>query len=339
MFSVTGGEPTGPHSEIDPAAPVDLASLLSLEDVELLARRRISHMAYEYVASGAADEITVRRNRQAFDELSLHPRPLRDVASVDTRVRLLSHDLPFPIVLAPTAYQRVVHPEGELGMARGARGALAIVSTGSNTPIEEIAAAASGPLWFQLYVQSDRGVTADLVRRVEDAGCQALVLTVDTPVIGVRDRQRRSRFRLPATAPTPHLHDLNSGRRTVLSPGRVAVTWADVEWLRSFARVPLLLKGIMTGDDAARAAEAGAAGIVVSNHGGRNLDTLPASIEVLPEVADQAGGRLPILLDGGVRRGTDIVKALALGASAVMIGRPYVYGLGVAGAAVRGRGG
>ena len=322
----TGGAPAGDAGGLE--------GVFSVADFEALARERLSHMAYEFVASGAADELTVRWNRESFDRIRLRPRVLADVRRIDLTTSLLGEALPFPILLAPAAYHRVLHPRGELETARGAGMARAtwVVSTGSNTAIEEIAAAAAAPLWFQLYVQSDREVTRDLVGRVEAAGVRAIVLTVDTPVIGSRDRQARSAFRLPEGATTPHLDDVNRGRRTILTPGRVPVTWEDVAWLRSVARRPLLLKGILTGADARRAVETGADGIIVSNHGGRNLDTLPAAIDALPEVAAAVAGRIPVLMDGGVRRGTDIIKALALGAAAVLIGRPYLYGLGAAGA-------
>ena len=329
------GSPSSPGAEAPGGAGVGgLDGVFSLADVEQLARDRLSHMAYEFVASGAADELTVRWNRESFDRIRLRPRVLEDVRHIDLTTSVLGEALPFPILLAPAAYHRVLHPCGEVETARGAgtAGATWVVSTGSNTPIEEIAEVATAPLWFQLYVQSDREATRELVGRVEAAGVRAIVLTVDTPVIGSRDRQARSAFRLPEGAATPHLDDLNRGHRTILTPGREPVTWEDVAWLRSVVRRPLLLKGILTGADARRAVEAGADGIIVSNHGGRNLDTLPATIDALPEVAAAVSGRIPVLMDGGVRRGTDVIKALALGAAAVLIGRPYLYGLGAAGA-------
>jgi 4-hydroxymandelate oxidase len=312
----------------------DLSRVFCLADLEELARGSLPHMAYEFVASGAADELTVRWNRESFDRIRLRPRVLEDVRRIDLTTSLFGRTLPFPILLAPTAYHRVLHPAGELETARGAgaAGATWVVSTGSNTAIEDISREATAPLWFQLYVQSDREVTRQLVQRVQDAGVEAIVLTVDTPAIGVRDRQARSAFRLPEGAGTPHLDDVNRGRRTILTPERVPITWEDVEWLRSVVSGPLLLKGILTEDDAERALEAGADGIVVSNHGGRNLDTLPATIDAVPEVTAAVAGRVPVLVDGGVRRGTDVVKALALGADAVLIGRPYLYGLAAGGA-------
>jgi 4-hydroxymandelate oxidase len=313
---------------------VTLGDIVSLPEFEERARACMAPTAYEFVASGAADEHTLRWNREAYDRLKLRPRVLQDVARVDTRVSLLGRELSFPILLAPTAYHRALHPEGELATAKGAgsAGATWVVSTATTTTLEEIGRAATAPLWFQLYVQPDRGVTQELVQRAEGNGCQALCLTVDTPVQGARDRQTRARFALPAGVTAPYMTQLRS--RTVSDTRRgFAVTWKDVEWLRSVARVPLLLKGILTAEDADRAIAAGVQGIIVSNHGARNLDTLPATIEALPEVVDRVGGRVPILVDGGVRRGTDVLKAVALGATAVLIGRPYCYGLSVGGAA------
>jgi 4-hydroxymandelate oxidase len=312
------------------------SEILSLPEFEERAQRCMAPMAYEFVASGAADEHTLQWNRDAYSRIRLRPRVLEDVARVDTRVSLLGRELAFPILLAPTAYHRALHPDGELATAKGAgaAGATWVVSTATTTTLEEIGRTATAPLWFQLYVQPDRGVTRDLVQRAEANGCQALCLTVDTPVLGARDRQVRARFALPPGVTAPYMTQLGAGALAVSDPRRgVAVTWKDVEWLRSIARVPLLLKGIITGDDAERGIAAGAQGIIVSNHGARNLDTLPATIDALPEVADRIGGRVPILVDGGVRRGTDVLKAVALGATAVLIGRPYCYGLSVGGAA------
>ena len=314
-------------------ADVDCRDILSLSEFEERARVAMTPMAYEFVASGAADEHTVRWNRDAFDRIRLRPRVLRDVAPSDTRLTLLGRELPFPILLAPTAYHRVLHPEGEIATVRGAgaAGITWIVSMGTTTAVADIARAASAPLWFQLYLQSDQGFTREVVGQAEAAGCQALCLTVDSPIIGPRNRQARARFRLAAGLETPHLFDIGHRRQEVMDPRRVAATWKDVEWLRATTTLPLVLKGILDPEDAELAIRAGADGIVVSNHGGRNLDTTPATIDALPEVADRVGGRVPLLLDGGIRRGTDVVKALALGAAAVLIGRPYCYGLAVAG--------
>ena len=315
------------------SSETDCKDILSLPEFEERARRCMTPMAYEYVASGAADEHTVRWNRDAFDRIRLRPRVLRDVAAVDLRVTLFGREHAFPMLLAPTAYHRVLHPDGEIATVRGAAaaGITWIVSVGTTTPLQEIAAAATSPLWFQLYFQSDRGFTRDLVQQVEASGCEVLCLTVDSPIIGPRNRQARAGFRLPAEVSTPHLYDIGQRGQAVMDPRRVAATWQDVEWLRGFTTLPLVLKGIVDGEDASRAVQAGAAGIIVSNHGGRNLDTTVAAIDALPEVVDHVGGRVPVLVDGGIRRGTDVIKALALGAAAVLIGRPYCYGLSVAG--------
>jgi 4-hydroxymandelate oxidase len=327
------GERAGPQGTPRACGAGDAADILSLPELEQRARECLSHMAYEFVASGAADEITLRWNREAYDRIRLRPRVLRDVSTVDTRVKLLGRELPFPILLAPTAYHRVLHAEGEVATARGAgaAGATWVVSSSTTTTIEEIAAAATAPLWFQLYLQPDRAVTRDLVQRVEQAGCQALCLTVDQPVLGARNRQTRARFRLPPGVTAPYRMDIGQGKN-IMDPRRVVVTWKDVEWLRTVTRVPLLLKGILDADDAEHAVQVGADGVIVSNHGARILDTAPATIDALPPVAERLHGRVPVLVDGGVRRGTDVLKAIARGASAVLIGRPYCYGLSVAGA-------
>jgi 4-hydroxymandelate oxidase len=321
-----------------------MTETICLSDFELLARDHISHMAYEYISGGAGDEHTLRWNSEAFNHIRLRPRVLCDVSRLDTRITLFGRELPFPILLAPTGYHRLVHPEGELATAQGAGAAhaLMVVSTMANTSVEEIAAAASGPLWFQLYVQPDRGFTRNLVQRAEAAKCEALVVTVDTPVLGLRHRETRSKFALPAGIERPNLKGLPAAITTsdhrpregeiycaVIDP---TLSWKEIDWLLSFARVPVLLKGVMTGEDAELAVKAGVSGLIVSNHGGRNLDTLPATVDALPEVVAQVAGRVPVLMDGGVRRGTDVLKALALGAAAVLIGRPYLYGLGLGGA-------
>jgi 4-hydroxymandelate oxidase len=306
---------------------------VSLDDFERLARERLPHMAYEFVAAGAADEVTLRWNRESYGRIRLRPRVLCDVSRVDTSVTLFGETLPHPILLAPVAYQRLFHAEGEVAAARGAGEAQAVyvVSTACTFTIEEIADAATSPLWLQLYLQTDREVTRDLVARAEAAGVRALCLTVDTPVLGSRNRQQRAGFALPPDMPTPHLDRRGRERLSVVSASREAITWRDVEWLQSILHVPLLLKGIMTGDDAALAIEHGANGIVVSNHGARNLDTVPATIDALPEVVERVEGRVPVLVDGGIRRGTDVVKAIARGANAVLIGRPYAFALAVEG--------
>jgi 4-hydroxymandelate oxidase len=321
-----------------------MAGPLDLHDYERLAPERMSEMAWEFVSCGAADELTCRWNREAYQGIRLLPRHLVDVSKIDTRVSLFGAEMPHPILLAPVAYQKLMHSEGELGTVKGAgvEGATMVLSSFSTVSLEEIAAAATSPLWFQLYIQPDRGFTLDLVRRVEAAGYRALVVTIDTPVLGARYREHRVNFALPPGLVQANLAGLTSatGRHhlpagqdiysAVLDP---TVTWKDIDWLRSKTRLPVILKGILSPDDAGKAAESGVSGLIVSNHGGRNLDTAPATIDALPGVVAAAGGRIPVLVDGGIRRGTDVLKALALGASAVLIGRPYVYGLSVGGAA------
>jgi 4-hydroxymandelate oxidase len=295
--------------------------LVTLDDYETAAKSVIPGPAWEYIHSGAGDEHTLRWNRDAYANIKLAPRVLNNVATIDTRVKILDWELAHPILLAPVAAQSIAHPEGEIAVARGARAAKAgmVLSSYTSKTIEDVAAADPSPLWFQLYMQ-ERDVTRELVRRVVDAGCTAICMTVDTPTLGARDRMVRSGFQYPEL---PYRH---------VQPGENGCTWDDVAWIRAAVKVPVLLKGILHPEDAELAVKAGAAGIVVSNHGARNLDTTPATIEVLPRIVDRVAGRVPVLLDGGIRRGTDVVKALALGATAVMIGRPYVYGLAIAGA-------
>ena len=307
------------------AAGSDLKALLSLFDFEAEAQKRISHGAWERISGGAADEITLRWNREAYDHLRLKPRILVDVSKLDTRVKLFGQELPFPILLAPTGAQRFVHPEGEIGAARGAAAAncIYVISSSASMKVEDIAKSTTAPVWFQLYVQKDRAFTRDLVQRAEDSGCRALCVTVDSPTFGARNREDRAKNELPERE-LPNLKG-----KDYLDP---SLTWKDIDWLRSFARRPVLLKGVLNPDDAATGVNAGVSGIIVSNHGARNLDTVPATIDALPLVVEKVEGRVPVLVDGGIRRGTDVIKALALGASAVQIGRPYLWGLGIAGA-------
>ena len=322
--------------------------LASLADYEAASRQRIPKMFWEFYNGAAGDELTMRWNVEAYQRMRLKPRVLVDVSALDTRVTLFGQEHDFPILLAPTAYQKLAHPEGEIATARGASTAAAtmVLSTSSTTAVEDVARSAKRPLWFQLYVQRDRGFTRELVQRAEAAGCQALCLTVDTPVAGARNREDRAEFRLPSGFELPNLRGLkvdgvdvaksgtghlalgNSIYNAITDP---SLAWKDVEWLRSFAKIPLLLKGVLNPDDADHALKSGASGLIVSNHGARNLDTVPPTIEALPLIAEQVSGRVPVLVDGGIRRGTDVLKALACGANAVLIGRPYVYGLGVAG--------
>jgi 4-hydroxymandelate oxidase len=247
---------------------------------------------------------------------------------------LLGLDLPHPILLAPVAYQKLLHREGEIAAARGASAteSVFVVSSSSNVAVEDIAKIATSPLWFQLYVQPDLSRNRDLLQRAQAAGCKAACVTVDTPVLGPRNREQRAGFRLPKGLDVP----MNPQNKKARDPGgstrRVSVTWKDIEAFQSMSSMPVLLKGVLHPDDADQAARLGVGGILVSNHGGRNLDTAPATIDALPAIVDRVGGRIPVLVDGGIRRGTDVVKALARGASAVLIGRPYAYGLAVGGA-------
>lgn len=320
------------------------ASVVSVADYEPLARERMTEQAWAYIAGAAADEVTARENSAAFQRLSVRSRVLQDLTGGNTRLELFGRTFAFPILLAPVAYQALAHPEGENAtvLAASAVGAGMVVSTQAGIPLETIAHAATAPLWFQLYILPDRGFTLDLVRRAEAAGYQALVVTVDAPVNGVRNREQRAGFALPPGVEAANLramppagaHTVDAGGAGLLGSPLLAAmpTWRDLDWLRSQTRLPILVKGVMAAEDARQAIEAGVDGIVVSNHGGRTLDTQPATITVLPEIRQATGGRVPLLLDGGIRRGTDIFKALALGASAVLIGRPYIYGLAAAGA-------
>jgi len=320
------------------------ASIAALADYEAFARDRMSEQAWAYMAGGAADELTLRDNCAAFQRLRLRSRALPDLSAGHTRLELFGQRLEQPILLAPVAYQKLVHPDGELATALAASAARAgmVVSTQASVTLEEIARQAQTPLWFQLYVQPDREFTRELVQRAEAAGYRALVVTVDAPVNGLRNREQRAGFALPEGIEAVNLR----GMRTLPpSVGRIgepvlfgspllaaAPTWRDLAWLRSLTRLPLLVKGVMHPEDACRALAEGIDGIIVSNHGGRTLDTQPPTIEVLAEIALAVEGRVPLLLDGGIRRGTDVFKALALGARAVLVGRPYVFALAAAGA-------
>ncbi len=307
-----------------------LQPLVSLSDYEAAARRKLSASAWEFFSGGSADEITLRRNREALDALQLKPRVLVDATRIDTTCTLLDFKLEHPILLAPMSSHLLAHPDAETATARGAAAAKAIMvaSTVSNRSIEDICKSASGPIWFQLYVEDDRSAAKALIERAEAAGCKALCITVDNPFAYARNREERVGAQAP-TLPFPNLGiEAGPGGR---SRSRRHFSWHDLDWIRSFAKTPIILKGILNPDDADEAVRQGVAAIIVSNHGGRVLDTEPASIQVLPAVIDRVAGRLPVLFDSGIRRGTDILKGLAYGASAVLIGRPYMYGLSVAG--------
>lgn len=322
--------------------------IVNLADHETQARTRLDAQAWAYFSGGAADELTLRANRAAWDRLELWPRVLRPLAGGHTRVELLGRTLAHPILLAPLAFQKLAHADGELASAHAAAalGAGLVLSTQSSVPMEDVARAMQsepgrGPLWFQLYMQHDRGHTLELVQRAERAGYEALVLTVDAPSSGARDRERRADFRLPPQVRAVHLDTLPSLGPRSLQAGQSALfdallaqapTWDDVSWLQSRTRLPLLLKGVLHPLDARQALGLQVAGLVVSNHGGRTLDTTPSTATALPRIVQEVGGRMAVLVDGGIRRGTDVLKAMALGADAVLLGRPYLYGLANAGA-------
>src|SRR5688572_5649997 len=319
---------------------------VNLLEYEALARQALAGPAFDYFAAGAGAEITVRENRQAFDAIRLRPRVLVSVGRRDQAITLFGRTLPSPLVVAPVAFQKMAHPDGELATARAsaAAGVVFVASTVATTGLEEIAAASPGAKWFQLYVFKDRGVTRSLVERAEAAGYQAIQVTADVPVMGRREADVRNRFSLPEGLTVKNLE--NAGHGCMVSDGVDSgpalytrylfdpdLSWRDVEWLGSITKLPVLVKGVLRGDDADRAISHGAAGVVVSNHGGRQLDTVVPTIRALPEVVDAVAGRGVVLVDGGVRRGTDVLKALALGANAVQVGRPILWGLVVGGEA------
>ena len=313
---------------------------VNLGEFEGAARGTLAREAYDYYAGGANDEITLRRNREAYGEIALHYPVLRDVSARDTSTTILGEKISFPVMVAPTAFHRMACAEGECATARaaGRAGTIMVVSTLSTTTIEDIGAAATGPLWFQLYVYKDRGATSDIIRRAEAAGCRALVLTVDAQVWGRREADVRNNFKLPDGLTVANLAEHAKEMFPAGIPGSglaayvaqmldPSLSWRDLAWLREQTKLPILLKGIVRADDAKLAVEHGAAGVIVSNHGGRQLDTAPATIEALPRVVDAVAGKIPVLVDGGIRRGTDVVKAIALGAQAALIGRPLLWGL------------
>ena len=311
--------------------------LLNIGDFERVAQERLDPGAYGYYAGGAGDEVTLRANVEAFARWELRPRVLVDVSEVTTATTVLGEEIALPLLVAPTAFHRLASPDGELATARAAAaaGTVMCLSTLSSVPPAELSAAAPEAIkWFQLYWSRDRGFTAELVASVAEAGFRAVVLTVDFPVAGRRERDLRNAFRLPDDLPAPNLPVTLARQDFHAALGHIvdtSLTWRDLEWLRSTSALPLIVKGVLTAEDALLAAEHGAAGIVVSNHGGRQLDGVPATLDVLPEVVEAAGERVEVLLDGGIRRGTDVLKALALGARATLAGRAILWGLAVGG--------
>jgi 4-hydroxymandelate oxidase len=312
----------------------------TIAEFEAAARERLDPAHYDYFAGGAQDEITLRENETAYKRLRLLPRVLRGSDKRDLSLTLLGTPSSMPILIAPTAFHRLAHPDGELATARAAAraGTIMIVSMAATTAIEDIAAAAPDlGLWFQLYLQPDLEFTEAIIRRAENAGVKAFVVTVDSPVLGRRERDDRNAFHdLPPGLAVENLRDIGENRSGgtashVRDIVMSALNWDHIAWLRSKTKLPVLIKGVLHAEDARLAVHHGVAGIVVSNHGGRQLDTVAATIDVLPEIATAVGGAVPVLLDGGIRRGTDVVKALALGADAVGVGRPVVWGLAAGG--------
>ena len=317
-----------------------LTGLLRVADFEDAARGALPKVVFDYYAGGAGDELTLAENCRAFDRWLIRPRFLIDVGEPDLSTTVLGQALPFPIVLAPTAMQQMAHPEGEVATARATRSlrTLMILSTISTMDLEQVAGTGVNR-WFQLYIHRDRGLSEELVHRARAAGYTAIVLTVDAPYLGRRFRDERNAFALPAgltlgnvaaRLPESEGSGLFAYFASVLDP---SITWEDLAWLKDLSPLPLVVKGLLTGEDAELAVLAGADALVVSNHGGRQLDGVPAAIDALAEVVDAVAGRAEVLVDGGIRRGSDVLKALALGARAVGIGRPYLWGLAAGGEA------
>jgi isopentenyl diphosphate isomerase/L-lactate dehydrogenase-like FMN-dependent dehydrogenase len=342
---------------------VNLATLVNLADVETAARRRLPRLVWDVIAGGAGNEETLRRNREAFSAIALRPRSVVDVQKRDLSTTVFGQRIALPIMLAPTGFNRMAHRDAEVAAARAANGAGTVFTLGTITTFtpEQVAAAAPGPMWFQLYVRPTRDETETLIARAARSGFSGLVVTVDTAITGIRERDIRNGMTVPLRI-TPRLiaqaamrprwaFDFvrgGSGRGTqgygdvfrtvrtvsaLIKSSARQVTEADLRWIRGQWKGPLLVKGILRGDDCDRLLATGIDGIVVSNHGGRQLDSVPATIQALPEVVDAVGGRAQVFVDGGFRRGVDVAKALALGARAVLIGRPYVYGLAIGGEA------
>ena len=316
--------------------------LRNLEDYEEAARSRLPRAVYDYYAGGAEDELTLGWNRASFGRFMLRPRVLVDVSRVDPSVTLLGERIAMPVLLAPAAFQRLAHPDGELATARAARsaGTILVASTLSTCAVEDIAREA-GPLWLQLYVFRDRAITRALVERAEAAGCAAICLTLTVPVQGNRERDARNAFALPVGMEMANFVGLRQARFPDGSGSGLnafidrefdpSLSWDAVAWLRSITTLPIVLKGIVTPEDGALAVEHGADAVIVSNHGGRQLDGGEPTLLALPRVAAAVAGRIPVLMDGGVRRGADAVKAICLGATAVLVARPCLWGLAVDG--------
>jgi isopentenyl diphosphate isomerase/L-lactate dehydrogenase-like FMN-dependent dehydrogenase len=342
--------------------------VVSIGDLRPLARRRLPRVVFDYIDGGAEGEVTLKENCRAFEELTFRPRQALAVPHCDLATRVLGLDLALPVLLAPVGYSRLMHPGGEVVAARaaGAAGTAYILSTVSGHRMEDVKAASRGPVWYQLYLVGGRDAAEDGIRRARSAGFSALAVTIDTAVIGMRERDFRNGLKellgasllakipfLPQLLARPgwlarFLRDGGlSNLPNVVIPGkgpipvidvqaalmRSVVTWEDLRWIREAWAGPIVIKGVLSGDEGRRAVDEGAAGVIVSNHGGRQLDGVPASIKALAEVVAAVNGRAEVLMDGGIRRGGDVVKAICLGARAVLVGRAYAYGLAAAGEA------
>jgi len=317
--------------------------LINVADYERAAEAKVSKPVLDYFEGGALDEITLRENTAGWERLKLHYRVLAGVGERDLSTTILGQRISMPIVVAPTAFHKLACQEGEIATARATKSArtLFILSSLSNTAMEEVFADAGSPRWFQLYVYEDREITRALVQRAEAAGAEAIVLTVDAPGLGTRERDTRNRFRLPDGLTVENLAPLGKGTMPIVEGSGLAayvrenfksdLGFGDLDWLCACTRLPVVVKGVCRGDDARRVAEHGAKAVVVSNHGGRQLDTAPATCEVLPHVVEAVGDLCEVYVDGGIRRGSDVLKAIALGARAVLVGRPVLWGLAVGG--------
>jgi isopentenyl diphosphate isomerase/L-lactate dehydrogenase-like FMN-dependent dehydrogenase len=312
---------------------------VNVGDYEQLAREALDEGSFGYFAGGAGDEHTLRHNLEAFDRWRLRPRVLVDVSSVTTETTVLGQDVTMPVLVSPVAHQRMAHPDGELAVARAAAAAgtiMCVPTFAMATPAEIAAEAPEAPRWYQLYWHPDREVTRSVLDQARGAGCSAIVFTVDLPKLGRRERDLRTGFTLDPDY-RMGVYGSEFGDLGTLTPATAAelvdprLTWRDLEWLHETAQLPVIVKGILTAEDAELAVSAGCAAVIVSNHGGRQLDRAVASLDALPEVVEAVGDRVAVLMDGGIRRGADVAIALALGARAVCVGRPVIWGLAAAG--------
>ncbi|PIN04061.1 Glycolate oxidase [Handroanthus impetiginosus] len=322
-----------------------MENITNVMEYEAIAREKLPKMVYDFYASGAEDQWTLHENRSAFSRILFRPRILIDVSNIDTTTTILGFEISMPIMVAPTAMQKMAHPEGELATARAtsAAGTIMTLSLSGTCSVEEVASTGPGTRFFQLYVIEDRNVVRQLVRRAEKAGFKAIAVTVDRPRLGRREADIKNRFTLPSYLTIKNFEGLDlatidrtndSGFATYVGyQFDRSLNWKDLKWLQTITKLPILVKGVLTAEDASLAVQEGIAGIIVSNHGARQLDYVPATIMALEEVVKAVQGRVPVFLDGGVRRGTDVFKALALGASGVFIGRPVVFALAADGEA------